>query len=430
MEILFLMILFALNGFFALSEIALVSSKRSRLEQMRIKGSKGAKTALHLLDDSESFLSAIQVGITLIGIITGVYGGMNLAHDITPFFEQFEPIRIYAGEISLTITIVFITYFSIIIGELVPKTIALSHPEKTAQQVAPVIYYFSRLLYPFVKMLSVSTSVINKLIGVKKHPEQLTEAELRQMIKIASKEGVIEKEQNSIHENVFYFSDKKAQHIMTPRTDLEWIDINRSPEEINSYIGKIQHSKVICCKDNMDNFQGVLYLRDYYRALSENKEILISELIVDPIIITERTAARKVLNLLRQKESHVCFVVNEYGGFEGIITLYDIMENLVGEIPEEGEIFEPDVYIREDKSVLINGDAPVETLANIIEDFTIDFSEIDYSTVAGFVLDQINRIPKTGDRLQYLNYSIEIVDMDGNRIDKLLISKQGEQQPQ
>jgi len=429
MEILFLMILFALNGFFALSEIALVSSKRSRLEQMRIKGSKGAKTALHLLDDSESFLSAIQVGITLIGIITGVYGGMNLAHDITPFFEQFEPIRIYAGEISLTITIVFITYFSIIIGELVPKTIALSHPEKTAQQVAPVIYYFSRLLYPFVKMLSVSTSVINKLIGVKKHPEQLTEAELRQMIKIASKEGVIEKEQNSIHENVFYFSDKKAQHIMTPRTDLEWIDINRSPEEINSYIGKIQHSKVICCKDNMDNFQGVLYLRDYYRALSENKEILISELIVDPIIITERTAARKVLNLLRQKESHVCFVVNEYGGFEGIITLYDIMENLVGEIPEEGEIFEPDVYIREDKSVLINGDAPVETLANIIEDFTIDFSEIDYSTVAGFVLDQINRIPKTGDRLQYLNYSIEIVDMDGNRIDKLLISKQGEQQP-
>lgn len=426
MEFLFLLLLFVLNGFFALSEIALVSSKRSRLEQMRIKGSKGAKTALHLLDNSESFLSAIQVGITLIGIITGVYGGMNLAHDITPFFEQFEPIRIHAGEISLTLTIVFITYFSIIIGELVPKTIALSHPEKTARQVAPVIYYFSRLLYPFVKMLSVSTSVINKLIGVKKQSEQLTEAELRQMIKMASREGVIENEQNSIHENVFYFSDKKAQHIMTPRTDLEWIDINKSPEEINLHIGKIQHSKVICCKDSMDNFLGVLYLRDYYRSLSENKEIQLSELIVDPIIITERTAAGKVLNLLRQKESHVCFVVNEYGGFEGIITLYDIMENLVGEIPEEGEIYEPDIYVREDKSVLINGDAPVETLANIIDDFTIDFSEIDYSTVAGFVLDQINRIPKTGDKLQYLNYNIEIVDMDGNRIDKLLISKQAE----
>ena len=426
MEILFLMILFVLNGFFALSEIALVSSKRSRLEQMRIKGSKGAKTALHLLDDSESFLSAIQVGITLIGIITGVYGGMNLAHDITPFFEQFESIRIYASDISLSLTIVLITYFSIIIGELVPKTIALSHPEKTAQQVAPFIFFFSRLLYPFVKMLSVSTSLINKLIGVKKHSEQLTEAELRQMIRIASKEGVIEKEQNSIHENVFYFSDKKAQHIMTPRTDLEWIDISRSPEEINTYIGKIQHSKVICCKDSMDNFQGVLYLKDYYRALSKNEEIQLAELIVEPIIVTERTAARKVLNLLRQKESHVCFVVNEYGGFEGIITLYDIMENLVGEIPEEGEIFEPDVFIREDKSILVNGEAPVETLANIIEDFTIDFSEIDYSTVAGFVLDQINRIPKTGDKLDYLNYSIEIVDMDGNRIDKLLISKKAE----
>jgi len=176
----------------------------------------------------------------------------------------------------------------------------------------------------------------------------------------------------------------------------------------------------------MDNFQGVLYLKDYYRALSKNEEIQLAELIVEPIIVTERTAARKVLNLLRQKESHVCFVVNEYGGFEGIITLYDIMENLVGEIPEEGEIFEPDVFIREDKSILVNGEAPVETLANIIEDFTIDFSEIDYSTVAGFVLDQINRIPKTGDKLDYLNYSIEIVDMDGNRIDKLLISKKAE----
>ena len=426
MEILFLMILFVLNGFFALSEIALVSSKRSRLEQMRIKGSKGAKTALHLLDDSENFLSAIQVGITLIGIITGVYGGINLAHDITPFFEQFESIRIYASEISLSLTIVLITYFSIIIGELVPKTIALSHPEKTAQQVAPIIFYFSRLLYPFVKMLSVSTSLINKLIGVKKHSEQVTEAELRQMIRIASTEGVIEKEQNSIHENVFYFSDKKAQHIMTHRTDLEWIDINRPMEEIKSLIGEIQHSKVICCKDNMDNFQGILYLREYYKALSEKKEFQLSELIIEPIIITERTDAKKVLNLLRHKENHVCFVVNEYGGFEGIITLYDIMENLVGEIPEEGEIFEPDVFIREDKSVLVNGDAPVETLANIIEDFTIDFSEIDYSTVAGFVLNQINRIPKIGDKLQYLNYTIEIVDMDGNRIDKLLISMQAE----
>lgn len=423
MEILILGLLFVLNGFFALSEIALVSSKKSRLEQMRIKGSKGAKIALYLLEDSEGFLSAIQVGITLIGIVTGVYGGINIAHDITPFFEQFESIRLYANEISLTLTVVVITYISIIVGELVPKTIALSHPEKTAQQVAPVIYYFSKLLYPFVKILSISTSLINKLIGVKKQSVQLTEAELRQMIKIASSEGVIEKEQNSIHENVFYFSDKKAQHIMTHRTDLEWIDINKSMEEINSFIKEIQHSKVICCKDNLDNFQGVLYLKDYYKALSEKKDIRITDLIVEPIIITERTDAHKVLNLLRQNESHVCFVVNEYGGFEGIITLYDIMENLVGEIPEEGETFEPDVFVREDKSVLVNGDAPVEILVNIMEDFTIDFSKIDYSTVAGFVLSQINRIPKTGDKLDYLDYTIEIVDMDGNRIDKVLIFK-------
>lgn len=423
MELVILGLLFVLNGFFALSEIALVSSKRSRLEQMRIKGSKGAKMALHLLSDSEGFLSAIQVGITLIGIVTGVYGGINLAHDITPFFEKFDSIKVYANEISMTLTVIVITYISIIIGELVPKTIALSHPEKTAQAVAPVIYYFSKLLYPFVKLLSVSTNLIVGIIGVKKQSEQFTEAELRQLMKTAWTEGVIKKEQNTIHENAFYFSDKKAQHIMTHRTDVEWIDLNKPIDEIKADIETIQHSKVICCKDSLDNFQGVLYLKDYYKAFSKNKIIPINDLIVDPIIVPERTDAHKVLNLLRQKESHVCFVVNEYGGFEGIITLFDIMENLVGEIPEEGEVFEPDVFVRDDKSVLVNGDAPVETLVNIIEDFTVDFGEIDYSTVAGFVLNQINRIPKTGDKLNYEDYTIEIVDMDGNRIDKVLISR-------
>jgi len=423
MEILILGILIILNGFFALSEIALVSSKRSRLEQMRIEGSKGAKVALHLQDDSENFLSAVQVGITLIGIVTGVYGGTSIAANFVPFFQQFDSIRPLANEISLSVTIIIITYISIVIGELVPKTIALSNPEKIAKNVAPIIFYFSRILYPFVKLLSSSTNLINHLIGIKKQSEQLTEAELRQMIKLASFEGVIEKEQNTIHENVFYFSDKKAQHIMTHRTDLEWLDIDLSPEKIKAAILSVHHSKIICCKGNLDNFVGVLYLKDYYKALSFDKAAEISQLIVEPIIIPERTNAQKVLNMLRHKESHVCFVVNEYGGFEGIITLYDIMENLIGQIPEEGELYEPDVFVREDQSVLVSGDAPVETLVDIIEGFTIDFDKIDYSTVAGFVLGQINQIPKIGDKTEYLNYTIEVIDIDGNRIDKVLISK-------
>lgn len=423
MEILVLSLLFILNGFFALSEIALVSSKKARLEQMRIKGSNGAKVALKLKEDSEDFLSAIQVGITLIGIVTGVYGGTNIAGDITPVFEKIAVLQPYAAEMAMTLTVFVITYISIIIGELAPKTIALSNPEKTARIVAPVIYYFSKALFPFVWLLSVSTNIIMKMLGVKKQNEHVTEAELRQMIKIASNEGVIEEEQNQIHENVFYFSDKKAYHLMTHRTDIEWLDISKSATEIKQKISEIHHSKIVCCKENLDNFIGVLYLKDYYKAISQRKGVNIEELIKEPLILPEQVDGPKVLNELRKNENRVCFIVNEYGGFEGIITLYDIMENLVGEIPQEGESNDPDMFVRDDESVLINGDAPVEILTDVIEDFTIDFSEIDYSTVAGFVLNQMNEIPKVGDKFVFRQHSIEIVDMDGNRIDKILVTK-------
>lgn len=423
MEILVLSLLFILNGFFALSEIALVSSKKSRLEQMRLKGSNGAKIALKLQDDSEDFLSAIQVGITLIGIVTGVYGGVNIADDITPLFLQFDALKPYASEIAMTLTVFVITYISIIIGELVPKTIALSNPEKTACLVAPVVNYFSKALFPFVWLLSLSTNLIMRMLGIKKQNEQLTEAELRQMIKIASHEGVIEEEQNLIHENVFYFSDKKAYHLMTHRTDVEWIDLNKPLNEIKHKIAHIHHSKIVCCKDNLDNFVGVLYLKDYYKTLSQRKSLNIEDLIKEPIILPEQLDAPKVLNELRQNENRVCFIVNEYGGFEGIVTLYDIMENLVGDIPQEGETNDPDMFVRDDESVLLNGDAPVQILTDVIEDFEIDFNEIDYSTVAGFVLSKMNEIPKVGDKFVFQQHSFEVVDMDGNRIDKLLITK-------
>lgn len=423
MEIIVLGVLILLNGFFALSEIALVSSKRSRLEQMRVKGSKGAKRALKLQDESEDFLSAIQVGITLIGIVTGVYGGMNIADDIAPWFLGFEPTRPYAAELALFLTVLVITYVSIVIGELVPKTMALGNPEKIAVRVAPTVYWFSKSFYPFVKLLAVSTNSINKIIGVKKQAEQLTEAELRHMIKVASSEGVIEKEQNIIHEKVFYFSDKKAKHIMTHRTDVEWIDLKRPEEEIKRELHEVQHSKVICSKGDLDDFQGVLYLRDFYKAISSHKPFKVADLLVQPIVVPENSTAQKVLNLLRQKKVHICFVVNEYGGFEGIITLHDIIENILGQIPEEGEAYEPDVFVRDDKSVLVSGDAPIETLVGIIDDFTINFENIDYSTVAGFVFSQMNKIPRVGDKFECLGYRIEIVDVDGNRVDKILVSK-------
>ncbi len=423
MEFIVLTILIILNGFFALSEIALVSSKKARLEQKRKEGSKGAKIALKLLGKSENFLSAIQVGITLIGIVTGVYGGMNIADDVTPFFQSIEFTNEYASQIALTLTVVIITYFSIVIGELVPKTIAISNPEGIAIRIAPIINYFSILFYPFVRLLSLSTNIINRAIGVKVASEHFAEAELRQMIKNASYEGVIEKEQNIIHENVFYFADKKAKHIMTHRTDVEWIDIDKSTSEISDVLKKIQHSRVVCCNGSLDNFKGILYLRDFFIATSSNKTIDINTLIVEPLVISPNIEAQKVLTLLRQEKTHTCCVIDEYGGFEGLITLHDIIENIVGQIPEEGEVFEPDVYVRDDQSVLVSGDAPIEVLTEVIEGFEVDFSKIDYSTVAGYVFKQIDKIPQIGDKFCCNGYSIEIVDIDGKIIDKVLITK-------
>ncbi len=422
-EFVVLIVLILINGFFALSEIALVSSKRTRLEQQKLKGSKAAATALQLLDNSEGFLSAIQVGITLIGIVTGVYGGMSIADDITPYFEKIEFIKEFAGEIALTITVLVITYLSIVIGELVPKTIALSNPDKIAIRVAPIVYYFSKVFYPFVRLLSISTHFVNKILGVKKRIDHITESELRQMIKTASIDGVIENDQNKLHEKVFYFADKKAKHIMTHRTEVEWIDLKMSAEQLYDELLNCQHSKIVCCEENLDELRGILNLKDFFKLASGKMEYSVTGLLTEPVIVPESTDAQNVLKILRQRKTHICCVVNEFGGFEGIITLHDIIENIIGQIPDDGEEYEPDVFVRDDNSVLVSGDAPIETLGEIIHDFTIDFESIDYSTVAGFVLSQLNKMPAIGDKFDYLDWQFEIVDTDMKKIDKILISK-------
>ncbi|MHB9057026.1 MAG: hemolysin family protein [Paludibacteraceae bacterium] len=427
MEIVILSILILFNGFFSLSEIAIVSSKTTRLEQYRNSGSKGAAIALKLRSNSEMFLSAVQVGITLISLITGAYSGVSLAENVTPHLEQFDAIRPYANIISIVVIMFLITYFSIVIGELVPKTIALGNPEKVAIRVAPLINFFSKLFYPFVKLLSASTKLITTSFGIQKQSEHMTESELRQMIKTASLEGVIEEGQNDIHEKVFNFSDKRARHLMTHRIEVEWVDLDESEEEIRKDIDNSQHSKIVCCRETLDNLAGVLMIRDYYKAVLERKDFRVADLLVQPVVIHEKTAAPKVLKMLKQNSSHFCVVVDEYGDFQGIVTFHDIMENLVGLIPDEGEIEEPDYFVREDKSVLMNGDAPIEVLSDVISELDVDFELIDYATVAGFIIDQINEIPKVGDKIEYLDYTFEVVDMDGNRIDKILISKKKDQ---
>lgn len=424
MEIAILLLLILLNGLFSMSEIALVSAKTAKLEKKASEGKGNAKIALRLREKSAHFLSAIQVGITLIGIVTGVYSGAHIADDISPLLARIPAFAPFADEIAMVGIVLIITYVSIVFGELVPKTIGLSDPEEVACAVAPFVLAISTIFFPVVKLLSGSTNMINRIMGIKQQAEQVTEEELRHLIKSASNDGIIEEKQKSIHENLFYFSDKRARHLMTHRTDVEWIDI---ADDLPSLIQKIRvshHSRLICCEDGLDNVLGYISVREFLLSMDKETKSDIRSLIVKTPIVTENSEAQKVFDLLKAEHLYFCIVIDEYGGFEGIITLYDIMENILGEIPDEDDNYEPDVFVREDNTVLVSGDAPIERLTDIIEGFEIDFEEMDYSTVAGYLFHEMNKIPEIGDRLEILGYTIEVVDIDEHRIDKVLISKQ------
>ena len=425
--ILIIVVLIFVNGFFALSEIALVSSKKNRLESDKKKGHKGAKIALQLQSKSEDFLSAIQIGITLIGIINGVYGGVTIASKVAPLFYNIPIIAPYAETISLALVVFLITYISIVVGELVPKTIALNNPEKIAKIVAIPIHYFSKTFYPFVVLLSKSTNLLNKLLGIHKKTDVISEMELRSMIKHASVLGVIEKGQDIIHEKVFYFSDKRAKHLMTHRLDVEWIDINDTWPEVVDKILHSRHSKLLACQNTLDNFIGIITVKEVLVQLLKKDDFTIRQFIAEPLIVPSNIRAQRVLDLFKIKQQYVAIVVDEYGNFEGIITLHDIIENLVGEMPDEDEDIEPDIFIREDKSALVSGDASIEVMSEFIDGFFIDFEEIDYSTIAGFVLANINKIPQLGDKFEYEDLIFQIMELDGNRIDKILITKKSKE---
>ncbi|HOM62996.1 MAG TPA: hemolysin family protein [Dysgonamonadaceae bacterium] len=422
-EVLIILLLIVLNGFFALSEIAVVSSSKTKLESERKKGNSGAETALKLKADPDNFLSAVQVGITLIGIVNGAYGGSTLSVYVEPFFRQFAWSAPYASTISIILVVFLITYVSIVIGELVPKTIALNNPEKVSIFVSRPVHVVSIVFYPFVRLLATSTSLFNKLIGLKPVSGTLSEMELRAMLKTASKEGVIEREENIIHEQVFYFSDKRARHLMTHRTDVEWVNVLQKKEQIVADLLKCRHSKVLACNGKLDDFVGIISIKEFLIAYYANHDFSLNELVQEPLIFPSSLRAQKVLETFRDKHKSFAVVVDEYGSLDGIITLHDIFENLVGTLVDENENEEPDIFMRNDHSALVNGEAPLEILTLFLDDFIIDFETIDYSTIAGFVLSNINKIPQVGDKFVYDNTEFEIVDVDGNKIDKVLITK-------
>lgn len=423
MEIIVIILLTFLNAFFALSEISLVSVKKSRIQHLADQGNSRAKTILGLLDKPENFLSSVQVGITLIGIIAGAYGGANLTDDMEKLLVNLKFLGGSVHMVSLFIVIGSITYFTIVVGELVPKTIAMNSAEKIALVCAPIIKYFTLATFPFVKLLSISTKLILKLFGAKENDaDHMSEEELKFMLFNAGKQGVLETDESQVHQNLFYFTDQTAKSLMTHNSEVEWIDFNLSIDQIFEQLLKSVRSKFIVCDGQMSNIKGVITIKDFFENY-KTPGFKLQDIIEDPIYIIQNTPAFKILSLFKTRKQYIGTVIDEYGGVVGIITLHDLIEAIVGDLPEEDEVDELDITKRDDGSYLINGKTLIFELNQYFQKEIIEDNISQYTTVAGFMLEHLKAIPVAGNNFEYENYYFEIMDVDGLRIDKILMKQ-------
>lgn len=421
MEFVIIFVLTLLNGFFALTEIALVSVKKSRMEYLASKWNKKAKTILRLLENPENFLSSVQVGITLIGIISGAYGWSTIAHTLTQYLELVPLFAPHAEGIAFVVAIAGITYFSIVIGELVPKTIAMNNPEWFALFCVPILRYFMMITYPFVKLLSISTNIIVSLFGIKEnHSTKISEEELIAVLKNARNEWVLDKDESQIHNNIFSFWDQTAKSMITHRNELEYIDIHDSIPEIFDKIKSSVHSKFLVVDGTLDVVVGILRLRDFLENQNDPNFSLPS-IISKPIFITAFTPAFKVLNIFRRKKQYIAIVKDEFGGTQWIITLHDLMEVIIGDLPDEDEDTTDNIVKRTDTEYLLDGKTLIYELNQYFQEEIIEENSHKYTTVAGFIMNSMDHIPKVSEKFEFENSEIEILDMDGIRIDKVLL---------
>jgi putative hemolysin len=422
MEILVIVILTLVNGFFSLSEIALVSVKPSRIQALADKGSKRAKTIQKLLANPEGFLSSVQVGITLIGIVSGAYGGAALTDDLQAVLKDWPSIAPFAHNVALIVVIGGITYFTIVVGELVPKTLAMSDPERIALFSAPIIRTFTLATYPIVQLLSVSTSLIMKLIPVKENDsDRLSEEELRAIIRTANTQGVLDRQESEAHQNLFRFSEHVAKTLMTHRSEVEWIDSTEPLETIITQVKDSYRSKYPVCRGRMEEIEGTLDVRDLLER-SGTPGFKIGDVVRPAIIVPESAGAFNILKLFKKNKQYIAIVVDEHGGFEGLVTLHDLTEAIVGDLPEEDEDAAPEIVKRADGSYLVGGQVLIGDLNAHLGAEVMDEESTSYTTVAGYFLSKLDHIPSPGDRITDLRFNGEVLDMDGHRIDKVLIT--------
>jgi putative hemolysin len=420
MDILIFCVLILLNAVFSMSEIALVSARKVRLENLAEKGDKKAKLALELSSHPELFLSAVQIGMTLVAILTGVFSGERFGNYLEPYLVQWGISAPNAHTLSTTIVVIIVTFLTIIFGELIPKRFGLLRAEKIAKAMAGPMRGFARLTHPFVWLLNKTSTLFFRVFNISKSKDDaVTEEEIKTLITEGTEAGTIEEAEQEIIERVFHLSDRSITSLMTHRSDIIWFDKEENEDTIKEKILKEPHSAYPICNGTIDSIAGVVSIKDLYVSPDSQP---FGDYMQPALFIPENITAYQVLERFKSSKVHSAFIVDEYGSIQGLITLNDILEAIVGDIPQENA---PDYEIieREDGSFLVDAQIPFYDFLNHFEKTSwIDDEEHDFDTLAGFVLHELERIPKTGDKLSWKGFSMEIIDMDGHRIDKLLVT--------
>lgn len=422
MELLIIFFLILLNGVFSMSEIALVSARKFKLETAAKKGNKNAKKALEFSNNPNTFLSTVQIGITLIGILTGIYSGEKITDDVRDVVLLIPLIAPYAQSISVVIVLIVLTFFSIVFGELIPKRIGMMFPESIAMLVARPMMIISIITKPFIWLLTKTNELFLGIFGLKGNKEgSVSEEEIKSIILESTASGEIQEIEQNIVDRVFALGDRKVREIMTHRSDLIWIDVDDDFETIKNKAAEEIHSVYVVANKNLDEFVGVLFVKELFPLHLTNENFDINNYIRKPLMVTENTAAYKVLEKFKEAKFHYGIVVDEYGSLQGLVAMDDVMDALIGDSTEYNQT-EYQITQRDENSWLADAQIPFYLFAEYFELEDRD-KNTNYNTFGGLLLQQINHIPVAGEKVKWKNFSFEIVDMDGLRIDKVLITK-------
>jgi putative hemolysin len=422
-EAILILILVIANGLFSMSEIAIVAARKSSLRQKAAEGSRKARIAFDLSQNPNQFLSTVQIGITVIGTLAGAFGGLTIAEKLAAYLAQFPLTAEYAEGISFAVVVIAISYLSLILGELLPKRIALTSPERIASAVAPLMARISRMTSPAVRFLTWSTDLAFRLVPIRSSDEgTVTEEEIKSLIEQGTQAGIVAETEQDLVEGVFRLGDRSVIELMTPRVNVIWIDVSEPLNEILNVVREHEFSRFPVCDGNLDHIIGMVHVKDLLLVTGSTNVLDLRQIVREPLFVPETVRALKLVEMFRISGAETALIVDEHGGIEGLVTMADIVKSIVGDIPEQGEALIPQAVQREDGTWLVDGMLPVSKLEELLGGFPIRTDDTGFTTVGGLVMAHLGRIPAVADSIETNQLRFEVMEMDGKRVDRVLIT--------